>query len=295
MRTRALLLDIDGVLYVGEQAVPGAAEAVAELRRRGFKLRFVTNTTSRSRDEILERLNTLGFAASDSELVTPTRLAVAYCRRRNFHAVALLAPERLRGEFATLPVVAGPSHARALGRAAQISTNRSPDHSTAATRAAGSVGSASGRVDCVVLGDLGEEFDYATLNGAFRWLLEGAELVALQRNRTWRREDGLALDVGPFVAALEFATAGSATVVGKPAQAFFDLVLDELGVPAEECLMIGDDVEADIAGAQKQRIPAVFVRTGKHTDADLQRFGVTPQAVLDSVADLPATLGTPPA
>ncbi|WDT93166.1 HAD-IIA family hydrolase [Thermoleophilum album] len=275
MGTRAVLLDIDGVLYVGERAIHGATDAVAELRRRGYLLRFVTNTTSRSRSEIRQRLQRLGFVTSDNELVTPTRLAVAHCRRRGFAAVALLAPARLRAEFATLPLVAGPADARAHGGVGpQLGAAHSPP----------------AQVDCVVVGDLGEEFDYATLNGAFRWLLDGAELVALQRNRTWRRGDGLALDVGPFVAALEYATGRPATVVGKPAQEFFDLVLHDIGVDREECLMVGDDVEADIAGAQRQGIPAAFVRTGKHSDEDLERFGVRPQVVLDSIADLPDAL-----
>jgi len=280
--TRAVLLDIDGVLYVGERVIDGATDAVAELRRRGYLLRFVTNTTSRSRSEILERLERLGFAASDSELVTPTRLAVAHCRRRGFAAVALLAPARLRAEFATLPLVADPVDARAHGGASPKLGGGKPQRAAAHSPPA--------RVDCVVLGDLGEGFDYATLNGAFRWLSAGAELVALQHNRTWRRADGLALDVGPFVAALEYATGRPATVVGKPAQQFFDLVLHDIGVDREECLMVGDDVEADIAGAQRQGVPAAFVRTGKHSDDDLERFGVRPELVLDSVAELPAVL-----
>jgi ribonucleotide monophosphatase NagD (HAD superfamily) len=91
-----------------------------------------------------------------------------------------------------------------------------------------------GAVEAVIVGDLGDEFTYARLNTIFRQLAEGAELVALQRNRVWQREDGLVLDAGPFVVALEYAVGRKAAVTGKPSPAFFDTALAELGVQATD-------------------------------------------------------------
>jgi HAD superfamily hydrolase (TIGR01458 family) len=142
----------------------------------------------------------------------------------------------------------------------------------------------------VIVGDLGERFDYAALNRAFRLLMDGAELVALQKNRFWRTPDGLSLDAGPFVAALEYATGQEAVVVGKPARAFFSTVLDDLGVPAADAVMVGDDVESDIGGALGAGLRAILVQTGKYRRDRVEASGIAPTATTASIADVPALL-----
>jgi HAD superfamily hydrolase (TIGR01458 family) len=150
---------------------------------------------------------------------------------------------------------------------------------------------ADNNVDAVILGDLGERFAYEPLNRAFRLVMDGAELVALQKNRYWLRPDGLSLDVGPFAAALEYATGLEAVVVGKPSQSFFALVLHDLGVEPEQAAMVGDDIDSDIGGAQAAGLQRILVRTGKHRADALERSGVEPWATVDSIADVPALLG----
>src|SRR5206468_10230257 len=103
--------------------------------------------------------------------------------------------------------------------------------------------------DAVIIGDLGSAFGYDVLNYAFRQVVSGAELIALQKNRYWMRADGLSLDVGPFVAAIEYATRREALVVGKPSRAFYELVVAALGVEPAQAAMVGDDVESDVGGA----------------------------------------------
>ncbi|TMK39316.1 MAG: TIGR01458 family HAD-type hydrolase [Actinobacteria bacterium] len=251
---RAVLLDLDGVLYVEEKAVPGAREAVGRLRERGLGLRFVTNTTAHARAATLEKLERLGFAVEEPELVTPAALALRRCRERGHVRVSLLMGEEVKADFPGL---------------------RSDDENPSA----------------VIVGDLGDRFDYAVLNRAFRHVLAGAELIALQKNRYWRRSDGLSLDVGPFVAALEYATGHDAYVVGKPAPEFFAQILEDLGVTASEALMVGDDIESDIGGALRSGLAAVLVRTGKYRAEAVSASGIEPTATVDSVADLPALVG----
>jgi HAD superfamily hydrolase (TIGR01458 family) len=139
--------------------------------------------------------------------------------------------------------------------------------------------------DYVLVGDLGNGFTYERLNPAFRHLMGGAELLALQKNRYWRTDAGLALDAGPFVAALEFASGKNASVVGKPEQEFFRIALEDLGLRADEVAMVGDDVEADVVGAKRAGLVSIQVRTGKWQadagEADL---------VIDSVANLPGVV-----
>ena len=139
--------------------------------------------------------------------------------------------------------------------------------------------------DFVVVGDMGEEYNFAILNRAFRLIMDGAEIVALQKNRYWRTAGGLSLDAGPFVVALEYATGKQATVVGKPTAAYFHLAVDDIGLPVDRTAMIGDDVEVDVAGAQRAGLKGVLVKTGKFRENDLQ-LGITPDLVIDSIADL---------
>jgi HAD superfamily hydrolase (TIGR01458 family) len=251
MNTGAVLIDLDGVLYVEDEPIPGAVEAVGELRGRGLALRFVTNTTALPRRQVLARLERLGVPVAAHELVTPASLAVAHCRRAGLQRALLLMRDDVKQD------VAG--------------------------------------ADVVIVGDLGEAFTYAVLNRAFRELLDGAELVALQKNRYWRTPDGLSLDVGPFVAALEYASGRDAVVVGKPAPAFFATVLAELGIGPAAAVMVGDDVESDVGGAQRAGLAGVLVRTGKYRADAVAASGVRPTATVDSIADVPALLAAAPA
>jgi HAD superfamily hydrolase (TIGR01458 family) len=250
---RALLLDLDGVLYVEDEPVEGATEAVAELRDQGMALRFVTNTTARPRRRIIERLERLGFALDPAELSTPAALAVDVCRERGHERVALVMNEEVKEDFADLD---------------EVETG----------------------ADAVIIGDLGADFAYDVLNRAFRQLMDGAELIALQKNRFWMTPDGLSLDVGPFVAALEYAARREALVVGKPAREFFATIL--AGMPAEPgaAAMVGDDVESDVGGALRAGLAGILVRTGKYRDDAVRASGVEPTAVVDSIADVPGLL-----
>jgi HAD superfamily hydrolase (TIGR01458 family) len=253
VRADAALLDLDGVLYVEDEPVPGAREAVAALRRQGIALRFVTNTTSRPRRQILERLQRLGFAVAPEELMTPAALAMRRCTDRGHRRVALLMNDAVKEDFAGL---------------------EEAEHDA----------------DAVIVGDLGSAWGYEPLNQAFRLLMDGAELIALQRNRYWLTPDRLSLDVGPFVAALEYATGLDAIVVGKPAAAFFETVLATLARPAERAIMIGDDVESDVGGALAAGFAGILVRTGKYREDAVRASGIEPTATVDSIADVPALL-----
>jgi HAD superfamily hydrolase (TIGR01458 family) len=248
----AVLVDLDGVLYVEDEVIDGAREAVERLRDLGLALRFVTNTTARSRDSTLTKLSRLGFTVAERELMTPAALAVELCRERGYRRVALIMNEEVKRDFAGLEQ--------------------------------------DDEAEAVIIGDLGSAFSYDVLNQAFRQVMNGAELIALQKNRYWLRADGLSLDVGPFVAAIEFATGREAYVVGKPARGFFDGVVAELGVSAGAAAMIGDDVESDIGGALQAGLAAVLVRTGKYREEQLRESGVRPTAVVTSIADVPKLL-----
>jgi HAD superfamily hydrolase (TIGR01458 family) len=253
----ALLLDLSGVIYVQDDQVPGAAEALRALRDAGYPVRLVTNTTMRPRRSILERLQGLGIEADASELLTPAALAKRHCEQAGYRSVALLVLDELLEDLDGLE-------------------------------------QRGDSVDAVVVGDLGERWTYAALNDVFRQVMDGAELIALQKNRYWETSEGLSLDAGPFVAAIEYATGRDALVVGKPAASFFELALSDLGVSSKHAAMVGDDVEADVDGAMRAGLAGILVRTGKYREDFVQQSGIEPTATLDSIADLPGLLHATP-
>lgn len=252
----ALLLDLDGVLVVSWEPVSGAAEALAELRGRGIPFRLVTNTSSESRAGIAQRLTALGMPVEPQEVVTAVVATSAYLAERHPGArVFLLSDEESVGDLGRVELVEPGAEA-----------------------------------DVVVVGGANERFSYQALNHAFRLVAGGAPLVAMHRSLYWRAADGLHLDGGAFVRALEEAAGVEAVVCGKPSPAFFRAALAELGVPAERAAMVGDDLANDVLAARAVGLAGVLVRTGKFRPSDLQRAGEEPDAVIDSIADLPALL-----
>jgi HAD superfamily hydrolase (TIGR01458 family) len=255
VKAKALLIDMDGVLYQGEHAIPGVREALEWLKSRHIPHLFLTNTTSRPRSALVQKLARMGIPVEIEQILTPPVAATRWLSERIDGPVALFVPDATRIEFEPLKTV-------------------SPGFPEA--------------VAAVVIGDYGENWSYPALNQAFRWLMHDNQpiLVALGMTRYWQAEDGLRLDTAPFVVALEHATGRQAVVLGKPAAPFFEAALNRLGSTAAETLMIGDDIRSDIDGAQAFGIRGLLVKTGKFRPSDLNS-GIQPAAVLESFADLP--------
>ncbi|MCG6860322.1 MAG: TIGR01458 family HAD-type hydrolase [Chromatiaceae bacterium] len=252
---KAILFDLDGVFYQGDASIPGAAQTLAWVRKQRIPHLFLTNTTSRPRAAVAGKLERMGIRVAEDEILTPPVAALAWLRERGVRDLGLFVPEATGAELAGIPLLPA-------------------DRETGA--------------GAVILGDLGSGWDFATLNRAFRLLMDEPHpyLIALGMTRYWRAADGLRLDCAPFVVALSHATGIEPVVLGKPAVPFFEAALRAVGVAAGETLMIGDDIRGDVGGAQQAGIRALLVRTGKFQPADL-RGDIRPDGVLDSIADLP--------
>jgi HAD superfamily hydrolase (TIGR01458 family) len=248
----AILLDVEGTLFAKGKALPGAAAAVAELRERGLGIRFLTNIDSKSPEAVAENLAGTGLEVKLEDLFTPVSAALAFFSGSTEPRVLKLLSTALQDGFAGLEATAPFTH--------------------------------------VLVGDCRDVLDYPLLDGAFRALRAGADLIALQRGRYFLRDDGDHLDTGGVVAALEYSAGVQARVLGKPSTDFFALAAGSLGVSIQECVVVGDDATTDIAGGLEAGARTVQVRTGKY--ADQQDEGVTSpaDATIDSVADLPALL-----
>lgn len=253
----AILVDIDGVLHVSGEPIPGAGEGIERLRADGHALRFVTNNTTRARARLAEELRAIGIPIEADEIET-TPLA----------AGKLLAGQRV---LALVMAAIRPDLER---NAALVDSG----------------------ADAVLLGGADETeetervFSYSNLSRAFAELENGARLVCLHRNRWWQTARGPLLDAGAFVAGLEYAAGVEAEVVGKPTRAYFEAALGELGSEPGDAVMVGDDIDADIGGAKALGMRAVLVRTGKFREDTLAGAAQQPDAVLDSIAELPAWL-----
>ncbi len=248
---RGLLIDADGTLMDGDAPVPGAPGLVRKLRERGLPLRVTTNTTRRPRSATAAALRRAGIEVLAEEVVVPAVLARRRVVQSGHPRAGLLVPE------ACLEDLEG------------VVRDETAPH-------------------WVVLGDLGGGFTYERLNQGFGWLRGGARLLALHRNPWWLAgERGPVLDAGAFVAALEFAAGVTAEVVGKPSPAFFELALEELGLPASEVVCVGDSVESDCAGAARAGCRTVLVRTGVFDEEAVRLTAARPDLVIDSIADLP--------
>ncbi len=249
MKIAAILLDISGVLYDGREVITGALASFRKLRDSGLPLRLVTNTATQNRRQILEKLQHMGFALTLEELITAPSAARSWLQEHQLRPFCLLHPN-LHSEFAEFD---------------QSAPN------------------------AVLLGDARDALDYAHLNQAFRLCMEGAPLIGIGMNRYFSENEKLCLDAGMFIRGIAWAANIEPLIMGKPSQAFYHQVVADLGVPAENCLMIGDDVETDVCGAIDVGLQAALVKTGKYRKGDQAKLP-SQALLLDSIVDLPQLL-----
>ena len=251
---RGVLLDIDGVLHVSMQPINGAAETLDWLTKHSYETCFVTNTTTLARRTLCQRLQQIGLPVEEQRLITAPVATASYIHQ-HFPGKRcwIVSKGDTASDFEGIEMV-------------------------------------EERADVVVIGGAEELLTYETMNHAFRMLMDGAALLAMHTNLYWRTKDGLQLDSGPFVRALELASGKKAVVLGKPDQAFFARALSAIGVAAHESIMVGDDIENDIRGAQAAGLRGILVATGKHNAHSPQLQQTQPEAILPSLADLPAWL-----
>lgn len=251
-----VLLDIDGVIATSWRPLPGAADALAEVERRGLPRSFLTSTTSRTRAEIVERLGAGGIDVAPDEVLT----------------AAVLTSEYLHDTHPGARVWLINSGADLTEDMAGVTVD--PD-----------------APEVVVLGGAGEAFDHRTLSRVAELMLEGVPVVAMHRALVWATADGLRLDTGAYLPGLEAAGGEGITVVGKPSITAFLAAADMMRVEPTRLMMVGDDLHSDVLAAQRAGLTGVLVRTGKFREVTLEMSPDHPDHIIDSIADLPALLG----
>lgn len=242
---KALFLDLDGVLFVGNDPLPGAARALHQARKAGLLLRFLTNTATQSRQQLLDKLGSMGFDIAGDELFTAPIAAKHYILEHNLRPYCLI-HKNIRCDM---------------------------------------TGIDENDPNCVLLGDARDDLNYQTLNHAFQLCINGAQLIGIGMNRYFKSEQGLMLDAGPFIRAIEWAAGNEALIMGKPGKDFFRQVVASTPFTAEQCLMVGDDVIGDVEGAVHAGLMGCLVRTGKFRPGDENHLPVD-AGVVDSLCSL---------
>jgi len=224
---------------------------VQYVRQLNIPLAGLTNTTTQPRRVIAEKLAHFGIPIAATEIYTPAALAQ---QAIGSHSAKLYVRDSLLEDF----------H--------DVAINTDNPH-------------------FIIMGDLGDGgYTPDILHAIFNHVMDGAIVLALHKNRFWQKEDGLHLDTGPFVAAIEYATGKDAVVLGKPSADFFHGVCSALGAKAADTLMIGDDIESDIGGAKQAGLQTALVQTGKYRADFVQASGIKPDHLLTSIAELPSLL-----
>ncbi len=250
---KGLLIDLDGVIYNDTRPVPGADVSIAWLARQGIPFRFITNTTMKSRATLTAKLKSMNIVVDEYHVFSAASAAADYLRQQKNNRSMLLLLDDAKSEYRGIP---------------------QDDHN----------------VDFVVVGDMGDAFTIELLNKAFNCLMQGAQLIALQKNRFWLSDQGYRMDAGAFVALLEYAADTQAILIGKPSAHFYSLALRSLGCAPQNTLMIGDDIESDIGGAKSLNMQTCLVKTGKFRERDLRRSTVKPDQIITSIAELPSII-----
>lgn len=239
---KGLFFDISGVLLDGAAPIANADKALNLVKQKGIPFRLLTNTSRQTSDKLLRQLNAVGLEVTKDAVYTAPLAAKDYIQTNGLRPYCLIHPN-LIPEFSDLD---------------QSDPN------------------------AVVIGDAAEDFNYETLNRAFRLCMEGATLIAIGHNKYFKKTGEFFLDAGPFVEAIEYACDIKAVITGKPSKAFFDQVLKSIQLQAKEVALIGDDIYGDISGARSAGLASRLVRTGKYRPGDEQK--ISPAAtVVDDV------------
>ena len=246
---KAFLFDLDGVFYVDDQLIPGANSILDWLQEKQIPYRFITNNTTLPRNQLTKKLNRLGLKLSPDQLISANYAGVLYLKKQGFKSCRLVLKEDAKADYKDFDT-----------------TTDSPQ--------------------AIVIGDIGETWDYPLLNRLMKQLLAGAQLVALHKGRYFQTKNGLTLDSGAFVTALEYATETQALVVGKPESAFFELATQGLEDQAHQIAMVGDDLINDIGGAQKMKYQTFLVKTGKFRSIHYQKSEIRPDHLIENIGKL---------
>lgn len=244
-----ILFDLDGVLFIEDKQIEGAADTLDYLRSKNIPMRFLTNTTTRSLDSLFQKISRLSLPIEKDEIFAPPKIAAHYLKQFDDPKLLLILEEETKSEFRGIKI-----------------DETNPDY--------------------IVIGHYSDRWNYNLLNQLFKKIMNGSKMLALHKGRYWQTDQGLTLDIGAFVAGLEHATSTKAIVIGKPSPEFFITAMKDMNAEPSTTLMVGDDIINDIKGAADIGVQTALVKTGKYRPGIETSQNIHPDFLIDSVAKL---------
>ena len=263
---KALLLDLDGVVYLGPRLIPGVKNALRTLAKRGIRLLYVTNNSTLTRAGFASKLRALGLPAPDPSVMNAAFAAAALIRRRH-------------GKNARVVVVGEhglPQELRSAGLRPYETRTRAAWERWRMN---------AGRISAVVT-SFDRTLTYWKLCAALDALNAGAELVAANMDPTWPSEQGIMPGTGSLVSLLAFASGKTPIIAGKPDPAMFRMLLKAHRLSPAETLVIGDRLDVDIVAGKRLGARTAIVLTGLTTRGEISRSRIKPDFILDGLGDL---------
>jgi HAD superfamily hydrolase (TIGR01458 family) len=245
---QGVIFDIDGVLEYQGRVYPGAVETIKTLKQKGIAVRFLTNSTLKSRASCAQKLRSSGFAVEDPEVITASYATAQYLRELQPRSIWVMLEREGLNEFRDF-----------------VQDEKNPEY--------------------IVIGDNRSRFDFDHLNHALRLLFNGSKLIGMIEELIDESLGDLELNVGSWVRMLETAAGVKALYIGKPNPFGFDLTVKTMQVPKESVVMVGDRILSDILGAQQAGIRSILVKAGEFSKKDLDD-GIQPDYSIDSIASL---------
>ena len=251
---RLFLLDMDGTLYLGEQLFPGVREFLAGVKVHGGRYLFLTNNSSRGVDAYVEKMERLGIKAGPEDFLTSVDATIR-CLQKEYPAAKCY--------------VAGTRSFYAQLESAGIAVTDRPEEDVT-----------------LLLSGFDTELTFEKLENAARLLTRGVDWVATNPDWVCPTEWGSVPDCGSVCRMLTTATGKTPRFIGKPQPEMVYLALEKTGYPADRAVMVGDRIYTDIASGVNAGIDSVFVLSGEGVQEDIQKFGIQPTWIYDSVETL---------
>ncbi|MEQ8239310.1 MAG: HAD-IIA family hydrolase, partial [Cyclobacteriaceae bacterium] len=240
------------LVYANAELIKGSKDGLTAIKEKKIPFKFLSNTTTKTAEDICDSLTKMGIDVVEDQIITPVSLAYDFLQSRNQKALPVIR-ESLKPYFESVTEIDQP--------------------------------------DWILIGDIGSNWNQELLDRLFEKIENGAGILAMHKNAFSLNENKKVLDIGAFIAALEYGSKKNASVLGKPSEMFFSLAVENFEeTKKDKILMIGDDPYADIEGAQNYGLSTLFVKSGKASIEDLHKANVEPDYVLNSLADIQSIL-----
>ena len=240
------LFDLDGVFCIENKPLPGSIETLNYLNNNNIPYRFLTNTTTKSRLDLFNKLIELGFPVNKNHIISASYAGVLKLRELGSPTCELILQETSKNDYSEFTI-----------------DNNNPEY--------------------IVIGDLDKGWDFNIMNKIFNKVLNGSKILALHKGKYFKVSEGLQIDSGAFIKGIEYATSTNSIVVGKPESNFFDIAVQDINIKKENLVMVGDDIINDIEGAQSCGIKSVLVKTGKYREDLIEKSNIQPDLIIPSI------------